>query len=131
MRWEKWLMHKEFPERLRQIQHLHEHNASFKEAIHADVSRFIITQKKHRFIPYKMESSIRENSVLFILEETAACSLWLEETEAVDVYPGSELKAMKMIRDEPELSPCLLSLTERTFTRIDFDRRKSDLKQAA
>lgn len=130
IRWEHCLNHTAFPGRLKNAKDLYDENAQLRASINDDIFRFINTQKKRRILPYEEESKMRIKGKDLLLEEIAGCSIIIEETEAVDVYPGSELKAMKFFR-ENNVSLILPSLKQRAFARIDFNRRKTELQQAA
>ena len=130
IRWEYCLNHENFPSLLEKVTLLYEKNTQLQAAINSDINRFINTQKKNRVVSFDKEQQMRKNGKDLLLEEIAGCSILIDETETIDVYPGSELKAIKLFRDKG-FSSDIPGLAKRKFTQIDFGYLKSELTQAA
>jgi len=119
IRWEECLNHPDFSDRLHKITGFCSQNSAFQRSIREDIDRFIRTQKKTRSLSFTEEKQIGINGKALLLEEVAGCSLLVEQDLAVDIYPGSEIKAVKLFR-EKDLPPILPILKKRAFARMDF-----------
>ena len=124
-RWNQWLEHPGFSEKLHSIQEFYVNNRCFADCINANITS--IWERKvgshPAFIPDYFDE-FAAFSRKYLLEETAAFGLIFKERQAVDIYPGSLLFMWDFLEEQgaPE---ALSSLKNGYFTRIDFRRNRN------
>jgi tRNA-dependent cyclodipeptide synthase len=110
-RWDQWLLHPQFPKLLRQYTDLYEMNIDFKSAVNADAENFT-DRKDNRSLAFSRR---------YILEEMAAFTIMANRFKAAKIYPGHELKSMRLVRDG-NIPNAPYGLENEYYTRVNFER---------
>lgn len=110
-RWDQWLNHKDYQMTRRMIDRLYDIHAGFKSDISKTAAEFAARKNTRP-----------EDSVEYLLEETAIFALQQQAVEAADVYPGTVMAIWERFRHE-NIEGAPIGLSQRRFTRIGFVRR--------
>lgn len=121
--WDDWLNKPRFKDYRRMVQLMFNHDPDFKEAVLSEADGFVERRLAGGFIDQDQQQALHTKSIDYLLEEIAVFPIVTEEENAIELYPGKELQATKLIR-EKNIQGAPKGLYNRAFTRIDFNRRK-------
>ena len=118
-RWEEWRSFPEYENELANIQLMYQSERGVKEAIDNDVLMFWQRRQKRAGLQDQYRfAEFQKNSTNYLVEECAVFSMMFKKDYAVDIYPGSVLLPCVLFKNEGTLGA-------RSFTRIDFSKRKA------
>lgn len=109
LRWDRWLLHKNFEKRLAATHRLYESDENFREIVEEKLRKGSPEEERH--------------SLNFLLEETAAISIRMEEIEGLHIYPGSYIRLWDAFMDNPPKE--MPSLAKFHLNRIGLIRNKT------
>jgi tRNA-dependent cyclodipeptide synthase len=123
-RWDEWLNTDIFAGRLEEVKSLYHADSEFKSAVIKNIVNYSKRNYKKILKTIEQQNSSYEDFIYyskqFLFEEIAVFSFLNEiQGHAIDLYPGSLLKAFKVLQRDQRL------LHGRNFLRIDYVRNKS------
>lgn len=125
-RWDFWIQHPDFPERLQSIKGLYKTNSLFKNALDKDITNIWnrrVSQNHSLYTPEKFDH-FHHISCMYLFEELAAYSIMFDQEKAIDIYPGSLPEVLNLFMTQT-IEGAPQSLSTRAFCRIEFGRNKN------
>jgi tRNA-dependent cyclodipeptide synthase len=120
-RWLDWRMQPSFPGYLKAIRETYETSEVFKRNLDLDAERYSKSARiKSQMAVYLTTESILE----YIFEELAVIAILEEQTNSVEVYPGTALKVTRLFKTQVP-NPHLQILSQLRFISVLFDKLKS------
>lgn len=93
IRWNKWLLHKDYQKYLLQVNELYESDTSFRATFYESSNQFIERRSK-RIKGYFDKEEALAHSVNHVKEECVCLCLWVKEGYNYEMYPTKRNKAM-------------------------------------
>tara|TARA_B100000767_G_C19738579_1_gene525051 strand:- start:314 stop:1045 length:732 start_codon:yes stop_codon:yes gene_type:complete len=126
-RWDEWMLHPEYENRLSIIRKLFLTNEAFKSNVNV-VSDRIMESKLSDLTTYS-ESHLKrfgEMSKEYILCELSVFSIMFNEEEAIEIYPGSWLKDIfEILCTYSRQYDFLECFNNKPYLQIEFEKNKS------
>jgi tRNA-dependent cyclodipeptide synthase len=114
-RWNDWLFHPDFDHYRQQIQELYLAGGEFRSAVHRDINSFLA----RRYSWHELGDIAYSRCCRYVLEEVAFVALIETKLPSVEVYPGSQLAAVKVFR-QTEIEGAPASLAKVRFVELRF-----------
>lgn len=116
VRWAEWYAHPDYRDTIAGFERAHELNAGLREAIDGDVTEF------YRRRGQQPSLGQREHSRNYLIEELAVITIQARELASVKLYPGEELRCLRVVRHGlVEEAP--RGLEREQFARIGIETR--------
>lgn len=119
-RWNKWLKHPDYPAVFQQLSTLYKQDGKLQNAFAKDVSAYISRcQKRGEDIDVAKAS---ENSLAYLIEETACYILIGRAYEAWRAYPSRDMACFRYMR-RPDIPENLKGIEKAPHLELNFKRK--------
>lgn len=112
-RWDEWLNHPKYPNKIEQIKELYLNSDALCQALDQDIHNFYV----RNYGTADVSAELRNLSVEYYLEELAVAAIMLKEKPSLVMYPGKQLNCFRLIRDG-KIPDAPQSLSNSSFSRL-------------